>query len=135
MTIDVITSTKDKRVYVYMDGNFVLKDEYRSPKHFMEVLCLGNGTTLDGCYEASRILLDNAYKRPIYIGGSCNQIFIPISSFKDSHCTWISLDFFLNESLDTFNALGYEIMSKKRWQKHLSDGIALKHAIFKKETF
>ena len=135
MPIEIIAMNKDKCVELRIDHGIETKPNYHSTRHFMEGLCLSNGTTLEGCYAASRILLDNAYKRPIYIGGSCRQIFVPTSSLKNSQCTWISLEFLLNDTLDHFNTFGYEILSEKSWQKHLSDGIALKREIFKKETF
>lgn len=135
MAIDIITSDHQKNVYLCIDGDFVLTKDYTSTRRFMEDLCLKNGTLLEGCYEASRILLDNVYKRPIYIGGVCNKIYVPTSSFKSSECTWISLDFLLNNSLHNFNSFGYETISEKRWQKHLLDGINLQNAIFRKETF
>ena len=135
MSIEIIASDHHKNVYLWIEGSFIQTKDYSSTRRFMEDLCLKNGTILEGCYEASRILLDNAYKRPIYIGGACNKIYIPTSSFKSSECTWISLDFFLNHSLQRFNSFGYEVMSEKRWQKHLSDGLNLQNAIFRKETF
>lgn len=132
--IDIIACGPHQDVHLYSQGQLVVKEHYHSTRQFMENLCVQNGTTLEGCYEASRVLLENAYKRPIYIGGRCNQIFIPTSSIKNRHCVWVSLDYLMNDTVSDFNDYGYEIMSIKRWQKHLSDGIALKLAIFKKET-
>lgn len=132
--IDLIASGPHHTVHIYIQGTLVVKDGYRSTRQYMESLCVRNGTTLEGCYEASRLLLLNAYKRPIYIGGNCNQIFVPTSSIKNRQCIWVSLDFLMNETLKDYNGYGYEIMSENRWQKHLMDGIALKLAIFKKET-
>lgn len=134
LTIDIIACKEGNGVQLYCDGILYVEQKYQSSRQFMEHLCLANGTTLEGCYEASRILLDNAYKRPIYIGGNCNQIYIPTSSIKNRHCTWISLDYLLKESLHSFNLHGFEIMSIKSWQKHLSDGIALRQAIFNEKT-
>ena len=68
--IDLIVSD-NQQVLVYEDGKWTMMKQYHSPRQFIEQLCLRNGTTLEGCYEASRVLLENAYKRPIYIGGGC----------------------------------------------------------------
>jgi len=132
--IDLIASGPHQSVHVYSNGELRILREFHSTKQYMQHLCLGNGTTLEGCYEASRLLIAHAYKRPIYIGGNCNQIFIPTSSVKKTDCVWVSLDFLMNETLQDYNEYGYEVMSMTRWQKHLSDGIALRLAIFRRET-
>ena len=132
-TIDLIVSD-DHQVLVYGDGKWVSLKQYHSTRQFIEQLCLRNGTTLEGCYEASRVLLNNAYKRPIYIGGGCNQIFVPTCSIKNRECNWISLNYLSNHSLQHYNHFGYDDMSEQRWQKHLYDGTILKTAIFGKET-
>ena len=103
-------------------GQQVYHDPASAPGTFMESLCLKNGTTLEG-----------SYKRPIYIGGSCNQIFIPTSSPKDDHCTWLSLNYCLKAPLEAYNNLGYRKISARCWQKHVSDGIRLQYAIFRQK--
>ena len=130
----VCVDLKTHEVYLCNDGQVVKVDGIKSPRQFIEDLCLRNGTTLEGCYEASRRLLENAYKRPIYIGGKCNQIFVPTCSIKNRECNWISLDFLLKKSLHTFNLYGFEEMSDQRWNKHLADGIALRREIFVEEA-
>lgn len=132
--IDIIAFGKDQTVHLYANGQLYKTTQYSSPRHFMEALCLSNGTTLEGSYEASGVLLNHGYKRPIYIGGNCNQIYVPTTTLRNQFGTWISLNYLLTESLDNFNDYGYEILSIKSWQKHLSDGIALKQAVFNKKT-
>ena len=114
-------------------GQQVYHDPASAPGTFMESLCLKNGTTLEGSYASSGYLLEGSYKRPIYIGGSCNQIFIPTSSPKDDHCTWLSLNYCLKAPLEAYNNLGYRKISARCWQKHVSDGIRLQYAIFRQK--
>jgi|GEM_PF-6942038 len=131
--IDFIAPGKNPgEVHLYAEGKLTIANQYPSSRKYIEDLCLKNGTTLEGSYTSSGYLLSGAYKRPIYIGGSCNQIFIPTSSIKSNRCVWMSLDYCLREPMAAFNRYGYEQMSERRWQKHVSDGIALKYAIFEK---
>ena len=138
MSIDFVIMGSNKQVQVYSNRQVCNQSQFRSTRQFMEYLCLQNGTTLDGGYKASGNLLKNKYKRPIYIGGSCNQIFVPISSIKNINTTWISLDYLLDLDEQFLLDMVNEPISKTRLQKHLINGIELKKAIFnhdKKETF
>ena len=131
--IDLIVSD-NQQVLVYEDGKWTMMKQYHTPRQFIEQLCLRNGTTLEGCYEASRVLLENAYKRPIYIGGGCNQIFVPTCSIKSRECNWISLNYLTYHSPSHYNRFGYDYLSEQRWIKHLYDGNTLRTAIFGEET-
>lgn len=131
--IDIIAPGKQPgEVHLYKEGQLHITNHYASSNAYMEDLCLRNGTTLDGSYTSSGYLLEGGYKRPIYIGGNCNQIFIPTSSIRNKQCVWVSLDYCLKEPITAFNGYGYEQLSKRTWQKHVSDGIALRYAIFEK---
>ena len=133
MKIDVIRPGEQPgEVCLYVQGEKKLTQAYASSKKYLETLCLKNGTTLEGSYASSGYLLSGSYKRPIYIGGSCNQIFIPTSSIKDEQGTWMSLDYCLRDPNHAYQEGGKQ-MTKRRWQKHIADGIALKYAIFQKD--
>ncbi len=119
-------------VNLYRKGQLTVVRDYDSPRAYMEALCLVNGTTLAGSYEASGYLLSGAYKRPIFIGGRCGQIFIPTSALKDENGVWLNLDFCLREPVDAYNRYGYKPISPRSWRKHVADGIALYYAIFEK---
>lgn len=131
--IDFIAPGKHPgEIHLYKEGQLHINNDYATSSQYMEELCLRNGTTLEGSYTSSGFLLNGAYKRPIYIGGSCNQIFIPTSSIRKKDCVWVSLDYCLREPIAVFNRYGYKQISERRWQKHVADGIALHYAIFEK---
>lgn len=96
---------------------------------YVRQLCIFNGTTLEGSYEASKALLMHGYMRPIYIGGWCNQILIPLSAMDDVDGVWVSLDYLLSHEQDEFNVYGYKKITIRQWQKRLADGILLKNMI------
>lgn len=123
---------KPGEIDLYVQGRKFTDNHYSTSKQYMEDLCIRNGTTLEGSYVASGCLLNGAYKRPIYVGGSCNQIFIPTSSIRNDDTVWVSLDYCQRAPMDVFNQYGYAKLSERKWQKHLSDGIALHYAIFEK---
>lgn len=134
MKIDFVAPGRQPgEVHLYQNGQLQVVNHYASSQQYMEDLCLKNGTTLEGSYISSGYLLNGTYKRPIYIGGSCNQIFMPTSSIRRKDCVWVSLDYCLREPNTAFNRYGYETMSQRRWQKHVADGIALRYAIFERE--
>ena len=130
MNYYLIAPTSNKEgSYVHRD-NFEISFIDKRPKKIIELLCLKNGTTLQGSYDASAYLLPKSYKRPIYIGGQCNQIYIPTKAYRNQDCLWINLSFCLNYPVEVYNNFGYEKLSNHRWEKHRKDGLKLRYAIF-----
>lgn len=133
MSIDLITMGPNHQVNVVSNGETCVLKEYHSIRQFMENLCVQNGTTLEGCYKASGALLKNTYKRPIYIGGACNQIFVPTSSIKNINSTWISLDYLMNISHQQISSYEGLSVSKHSLRKHLMNGLLLRNVIFEND--
>lgn len=128
--IDLIAPGKDiGEVFVLMEGESKILTSYDHCLACVRHLCIANGSTLEGSYAASKVLLKNRYKRPIYIGGWCNQILIPFSSLDDINGIWVSLDYLESHRLESFNNFGDKKITTDQWRKHLADGIELRNVL------
>ena len=99
---------------------------------FIRNLCLLSGTTFEGAYLASLVLLSGGYKRPIYIGGRFDIILVPSKSPINEKCIWTSLYCLNRYSVERYNALHFEHVSLSIWAKRENDGKRLRNRIFEK---
>lgn len=92
-------------------------------KEYLNHLCLSHGTTWEGCYQASCILLKGCYKRPICIDST---IYFPTHSPSFEQCVWINLSFMNHCSLEQLGSWIHQDLNTNKMKKQIYEATRLK---------
>ncbi len=90
---------------------------------YLNRLCLAHGTTWDGCYQASAILLKGCYKRPICID---SNIYFPTHAPSFKKCIWINLSFMNYCSLEQLGSWIQQDLNTPKMKKQIYEATRLK---------